>query len=51
MFRHIGDPMIAAGLAVGLAILAINVAAFALSLVWPDWDAMGMGHEMVVRKP
>lgn len=35
----------------GLAILAINVAAFALSLVWPDWDAMGMGHEMVVRKP
>jgi hypothetical protein len=29
----------------------INCSAFALSLVWPDWDGMGFGHEAEVRKP
>lgn len=34
-----------------LATLTINLGAFAVSTVWPDWDAMGMGHELLVRKP
>lgn len=34
-----------------MATLAINLCAFAVSKFWPDWDAMGMGHELLLRKP
>lgn len=34
-----------------LLVLAINLAAWLLSWVWPDWNAMAMGHEIEVRKP
>jgi SAM-dependent methyltransferase len=36
--------------ALTLVVLA-NCGAFALSLVWPDWDAMSAGYEAEVRKP
>lgn len=32
-------------------VLVINVASFALSLLWPDWNALTAGHEFEVRRP
>lgn len=37
--------------AAALLVLSINVAAFLLGLVWPDWSAMSAGHDVEVRKP
>lgn len=34
-----------------LAVLAINLGAWVVSLAWPDWDAMATGYELQVRKP
>lgn len=34
-----------------LFVLAINLVAWLLSRIWPDWNAMAMGHEVEVRKP
>ena len=34
-----------------LLVLGINVSAFLLSLVWPDWDGSGVLHEAEARKP
>ncbi len=34
-----------------LLVLAINLVAWLLSCVWPDWSAMAMGHEIEARKP
>lgn len=36
---------------VAVFVLAINLAAWLLSLLWPDWNPMAMGHEVEVRKP
>jgi SAM-dependent methyltransferase len=30
---------------------AINVMAWLVSLIWPDWNHMGMGYELEVGKP
>lgn len=39
-------------LPVALALVVlVNCGAFALSLVWPDWDAMSSGYEVELRKP
>lgn len=32
-------------------VLVVNVTAWLLSLVWPDWGHMGVGHELEVVKP
>lgn len=32
-------------------VLLVNLAAFVMSLVWPDWSHLAMGHEAQVRKP
>lgn len=34
-----------------IMILLVNVAAWAFSLVWPDWGHIGHGHEIEVLKP
>lgn len=34
-----------------VAVLAVNLLAWALSKLWPDWAHMGMGHELEVVKP
>ncbi|MGN6382407.1 MAG: class I SAM-dependent methyltransferase [Dyella sp.] len=34
-----------------LAVFWINVTSWFLSLVWPDWSHMAMGHELEVLKP
>lgn len=34
-----------------LLVLLVNVLAWALSLVWPDWDGMSAGLEAEIRKP
>lgn len=34
-----------------LLVVTINLAAFALSMVWPDWSHLAMGYEVEVRKP
>lgn len=34
-----------------LVVLAINLVAFILSLVWPDWHAISAGHEFEAYKP
>lgn len=37
--------------AAALLVLGINVSAFVLSLVWPDWEGSGVLHEAEARKP
>ena len=32
-------------------VVAINLAAWSLSLVWPDWSHFALGHDVQVRKP
>jgi SAM-dependent methyltransferase len=32
-------------------VLAINLASYALSFVWPDWTALSAGHALKVRRP
>lgn len=32
-------------------VLTVNVAAWILSRVWPDWSHLSIGHEVEVRKP
>ena len=34
-----------------LLVLLINCSAWALSLVWPDWEGIAAGHEAEARKP
>lgn len=34
-----------------VAVLAINLSCFGLSLFWPDWGSITAGHEFEVRKP
>ncbi len=34
-----------------LIVLAVNLAAFGVRLVWPDWPALTAGHEFEVRRP
>lgn len=36
---------------VAVFVLVINLVAYLLSWVWPDWNALAMGHEVEVRKP
>lgn len=33
-----------------LLVFMLNCSAYALSMVWPDWDGMGFGHEVEARK-
>lgn len=33
------------------AVLAINLCAWLLGRLWPDWDGMAMGYEAIARKP
>lgn len=33
-----------------LAVLTVNLASFALSLVWPDWQALTAGHSFEARR-
>lgn len=34
-----------------IAVLTINITAWLVSLVWPDWHHMAMGYELEARKP
>jgi SAM-dependent methyltransferase len=34
-----------------LSVLLINCVAYAASFFWPDWDAIGLGYEVLARKP
>lgn len=34
-----------------IIVLFVNVVAWLFSRVWPDWDHIGAGHELEVRKP
>ena len=34
-----------------ILVLAINLCAFTLALLWPDWDGSGILHEAEARKP
>lgn len=34
-----------------ILVVLINLVAFGLSLVWPDWSHLAMGHQVEVRKP
>ena len=36
---------------VAIFVLAVNLAAWLLSWVWPDWNPVAMGHEIEIRKP